>query len=72
VFSHAEVTISDASVAATDVVLTQLAPSADFDADDLADVSVIAEAIEGAVQLTISRDGPIGGTYRILYAVGTP
>jgi hypothetical protein len=72
VFSHAELTITDASVAASNIVLAQLAPSVDFDADDLSDVSVVAEATDGAVLVTISRDGPIGGTYRILYAVGTP
>lgn len=71
-FAHHTVTVTDADVSPTSVLLAQLAPNADFDADDLADHSLTAEPTTGAVRFTISRYGPIVGTYRLIYGVGTP
>lgn len=71
-FGHTTVSVVDASVTPADVVLVQVIAGGDFDADDLDDVQVRATADAGAVLFTLSCDGPIVGTYRLLYAVGTP
>ena len=51
-------------------VLCQLAPNADWDADDLADLEVIATPLAGSIIFTITRPGPIVGEFLILYTLG--
>ena len=65
-----DVTVTDAAATGTSKVLCQLAPNADWDADDLADLGVFATPLEGSIVFTITRPGPIVGTFLILYTMG--
>lgn len=61
------VTVADAIVVGASKILCQLVPNADWDADDLSDLAVYATALEGSIIFTITRPGPIVGTFLIIY-----
>lgn len=63
-------TVADAAATTTSKVLCQLAPNNDWDADDLAEFEVFAAPLSGSIIFTISRPGPIVGTFLILYTLG--
>jgi hypothetical protein len=65
-----DVTVTDAAATGASKVLCQLAPNTDWDADDLADLGVFATPLEGSIVFTITRPGPIVGTFLILYTLG--
>lgn len=68
-FGHVEVVVSDANATATRTCLASLVPNADFDADDLSDVSLLATCGSGTITFTLSREGPLVGTYAITYLI---
>lgn len=67
---QADITLSDANVTSTSKVMCQLAPNADWDADDLAEFEVFAVAATGQITFTITRPGPIVGDFLVLYTLG--
>ena len=69
-FGHAAFSIAAATATAESQVLAVVAPNAEHDADDLDGHTVCVEGAAGAVTGVLSYDGPIVGTYRILYAIG--
>ena len=55
-------------VTATSAVAAALAPSPDWDADDLEGFSAVVGAVyDDAVDLTINAPGPIGGVFRVIF-----
>jgi urease alpha subunit len=65
-----DVVVTDAAATSVSAVLCQLAPNADWDADDLAEFKVFAAPLSGSIIFTISGPGPIVGTFLILYTLG--
>lgn len=47
--------------------MARLAPNADWDADDLADFEVFAQANAGSIDFCIAWPGPIVGDFKLLY-----
>lgn len=68
-FGHATATVTDASATTGRTCFAALTPNADFDADDLDDVTVAAACGSGSIVFTLSRPGPLVGTYALTYAV---
>lgn len=68
-FAETTVTVSDADATVDKPVVASLIPNADFDADDLTDVRVIGQSLAGQIAFTLSRDGPLVGTYAIAYSI---
>lgn len=68
-FGTAESTVSAPGVTPTSRVLATLAPCADWDADELAGLSLHSTPIVDAIVFTISRNGPIGGDFAVHYLV---
>lgn len=66
-YGHAAVTVAHAGATATQTCLASLVPNADFDADDLADVTLVGVPASGSITFTVSRDGPLVGTYAVTY-----
>lgn len=66
-FGSAAVAVADANATTGRVCLPTLIANADYDADDLADFVVAGVCTSGTVTFTISRTGPIGGTFNITY-----
>lgn len=64
------VTVSDGSFLSGMLVNASLVPNADYDADDLTDVGLIAIAVNGGVEFTLSTNGILVGTYKVLYNKG--
>lgn len=69
-YTQAVVNVPDAAVASTSSVLAALAPNADWDADDLADLTLTAQANTGSIDFCIARPGPIVGNFKIIYQLG--
>ncbi len=69
-FGQAVVNVVDANVTPTTSVMPTLAPNADWDADDLADLTVTAQASIGSIDFCIARLGPIVGDFKIIYQLG--
>lgn len=70
---HVDTTFGDETTSGvtTDTkVMCQLAPNADWDADDLADFKIFATPINGFIIFTIARPGPIVGTFLVNYTLG--
>ena len=67
---QAQITMSVPGTLATQTVICQLVPNADWDADDLADLSVRAEAATDQIIFTITRDGPLVGSFAVAYQIG--
>ena len=67
--SYATVSIDDTTVTATSVVLPTMAPSPDWDADELGEFGLLAEPTAGSFLLHISYPGPFGGTFNLNYLV---
>ena len=66
-FSQAVVIVANANVLAGSNVLVALAPNDDWDADDLADLSITAHANDDSIDFCLSRPGPIVGNFKIIY-----
>ena len=65
------VNVADGAVELASKIMCWLAPNADFDADDLSELSVIAVPNTGSVDFTIcSTCGAIVGDFLIYYMVG--
>ena len=69
-FMQAVGNVVDANVTPTTSVMPALAPNADWDADDLAEFEVIAQANAGSIDFSIARLGPIVGDFKIIYQLG--
>lgn len=67
---QAQITMSVPGTLAAQTVICQLVPNADWDADDLADLSVQAEAATDQIIFTITRDGPLVGSFAVAYQIG--
>jgi hypothetical protein len=67
---QAQITMAVPGTLATQTVICQLVPNADWDADDLADLSVRAEAATDQIIFTITRDGPLVGSFAVAYQIG--
>lgn len=67
---QAERVVTDANVSANSKIMCQLEPNADFDADELAEFALSAQAGNGQIIFTIVSDGPIVGVFNILYTIG--
>lgn len=70
VYDQAAVTVANAAATSGSVVMCQLGPNADWDADDLAEFSVIGAADNGSIIFTVMRPGPIVGNFLIIYMLG--
>jgi hypothetical protein len=67
-FNATMVEVSLAGVTPTSVVTATLAPSADWDADDLEGFSIVVSRVgTDIVDLTINAPGPIGGVFRVVF-----
>ena len=66
-YYDATVSVSDPLVSTSSKILANLVPSADWDADDLADYSVTAKVDDGVIYFIINGPGPIVGTFNINY-----
>lgn len=64
---HAVVSLSVAGIVPDSNVIAQLLPNADWDADDLADITVTPTPVTGAIEFTLSRGGPIVGNFKVAY-----
>lgn len=62
-------TVVNASVSETSMISAWLVPGDDFDADDLAGLSLYALPKNGEIDFTITENGPIVGDYIINYTV---
>lgn len=69
-YFQAVVTATDAAALATSSVLCHLAPTADWDADELDGFSVTATASAGAIDFCLMAPGPIGGAFKVIYTLG--
>ena len=67
---QAERVVTDANVSANSKIMCQLEPNSDFDADELAEFALSAQAGNGQIIFTIVSDGPIVGVFNILYTIG--
>jgi hypothetical protein len=65
--SNGEITTANPSATPTSLVIAQLQPNADFDADDLQEYSVSATPTAGSIVFTITNNGPVVGDFRIAY-----
>ena len=52
------------------LVVASLVPNIEHDADELAVVGLLATAVNGGVEFTLSTDGILVGTYKVLYNKG--
>ena len=64
---EARAQVVDAAVTSASRLFVQLAPSPDWDADELTDFTVLPEPYNGGFWLHLSRPGPIGGTFNLNY-----
>lgn len=69
VYGQAEVSVSVGGVTSTSKVLAQLVPNDEWDADDLAEISVVPTPGAGVIVFSILRDGPIAGDFSVNYQV---
>lgn len=69
-YGHAAVIIADLAASPASLVLCQLAPNDDHDADDLADYGLTALCDTDAITFTLHRDGPMVGSYAVTYTLG--
>ena len=70
-YFQADVTFADATVTTATHIMAKAVPSDDWDSDDLADIMVQGDVlVDGTITFTIMRDGPIVGTFDILYIRG--
>ena len=69
-YNNATVSIADLSVTAGEPIQCWLGANADYDADELSDFTVVAEAKAGAIEYTISTLGAIVGDFKIFYRRG--
>lgn len=66
------VNLVDAAATATSNVIPFLLPNTDWEADEIVDLRITAQALAGSIDFYIHRDGPIGGSFSILYSITTP
>lgn len=71
-FRHATVTIADANATTGRTCHPHLIPNADFDADDLGEILVVAECGSGTITFTLTTAGPLVGTYAVTYLLTGP
>ena len=76
-YGLAEVRVQDARAVVGTVVMCQLVPTTDWEADELFGFTVtgqvgVAGVDEGSITFAISCDGPIVGNFEIAYLLGTP
>lgn len=69
-FNQADIIVTDALSTDGAPVDARLAPSGDFDADELLEYTVIGQCFAGSIVFTIGRRGPIVGTFTIHYKLG--
>jgi hypothetical protein len=70
-FQHAVAIVAAIGVTpSTRIVGPQLQPNEDWDADDLADMTVTAQPLTNQIEFTINRPGPMVGNFAISYIAG--
>jgi len=69
VYGQADVSVAVGGVTSTSKVLAQLVPNAEWDADDLAEISVVPTPGAGVIVFSILRNGPIVGDFSVNYQV---
>lgn len=68
-YDQFEFSISDLSVTPSSIIICNLVPNSEWDADDLMEYKVIAQPTSGSVQFTLLCDGPLVGNYTITYSI---
>ena len=63
-------TVTDYSFIPGMLVNAAVVPNSEHDSDDLTDVGLIAIAVNGGVEFTLSTNGILVGTYKVLYNKG--
>jgi hypothetical protein len=69
-FREAVVAATALGVTPTNRIICSLAANADWDADELLDFDISAEAGTDQIIFNIQRPGPIGGAFLINYQIG--
>lgn len=69
-YYQAAVSISDAAALATSSILCSLAPTEDWELDELDEFSVVGATGNGVIDFVIRSEGPIVGTFKIQYLLG--
>ena len=69
-YYQAAVSISDAAALATSSILCSLAPTEDWEFDELDEFSVVGAPGNGVIDFVIRSAGPIVGTFKIQYLLG--
>jgi len=65
----ADIVVAVPGVTGTSKILAQLVPNAEWDADDLAEISVVPTPGTDQITFTILRNGPIVGDFAVNYQV---
>ena len=66
-YGHASLMLAAPSCTPSSLVIAQLLPNADWDADELEDVRLQAEPEAGAIEFVLSRNGPMVGNFKVAY-----
>ena len=69
-FYQARVSVTDAAALATSSVLCSLAPTEDWEVDELDEFSVVGAPGDGVINFVICSSGPIVGAFKIQYLLG--
>jgi len=70
VFGHAAVQVAAPGITVASKIASFLAPNDEWDADDLADLTIMGTPGDGVIEFTVSRPGPIIGPLSVFYLVG--
>lgn len=68
--NQAVANVVNTGVTTSSNIMAQLAPNADWDADDLSDIDITAEAKAGSIDFCLDRPGPLVGNFKIIYQLG--
>lgn len=68
---QAIVFVPDIDITLTSAVSVWLTPNNDFDLDDLDNIDLVTEIVDGGFNLMLLTNGPLVGTYKLFYTVYT-
>ena len=66
-YGQATINVAVALAAPGSLVLAQLMPNADWDADQLSGIGMYAEPTSGQIAFTLSTQGPLVGDFKIVF-----
>ena len=66
-YGQATINVAVALAAPGSLVLAQLMPNADWDADELSGIGLHAEPMAGQIAFTLSAQGPLVGDFKIVF-----